>query len=283
MRKKGGFTRTRIAPTPSGYLHLGNVFSFGITAAIARESGARILLRIDDLDRARVRRAYVEDIFATLEFLNIPWDEGPRNYRGYATSYSQSDRMHLYKHALQQLRQQGHVFACDCSRSEVLARHSGGVYTGTCRNKGLSLENPEYNWRIDTLGVPLPPAMQYFIVRKRDGNPAYQLVSVVDDASYGVDLVIRGEDLWESTQAQLYLAKLLGYRSVASATFRHHLLLRDEVQGKLSKSAGAMSIQYLRKQGKTCEEVYQRVGQLVGLQQSVSNWQQLGAAFVTTS
>ncbi|RQP14538.1 MAG: tRNA glutamyl-Q synthetase, partial [Parapedobacter sp.] len=86
------FIRTRIAPTPSGYLHLGNVFSFALTAALAKRSGAQILLRIDDLDYTRVKREYVEDIFHTLEFLKIPWHEGPRNYREYKQTYSQTYR-----------------------------------------------------------------------------------------------------------------------------------------------------------------------------------------------
>ncbi len=270
------FTRTRIAPTPSGYLHLGNVFSFVLTATFARQSGARIFLRIDDLDNARVRREYVEDIFDTLEFLKLPWDEGPRDYADYKSIYSQIHRMQLYEDALQQLRQQGRVFACECSRSKLLAHHPAGAYTGTCRNKGLSLDNPGYNWRIDTSDTMLPPSMQYFVVRKRDGFPAYQLASLVDDMYYGVDLIIRGDDLRESTHAQIYLAGLLGYDSFMSATFHHHPLLRDSVREKLSKSSGATSIQYLRKQGQTCRKIYRQVGELAGLRQSVSSWEELG-------
>src|SRR5579863_6846848 len=106
------FDKTRIAPTPSGFLHLGNVLSFAITAAIAEKTGAKILLRIDDLDRDRVNREYVEDIFDTLNFLQIPWDEGPRNYKEYESEYSQLYRMDLYQVALQQLKDSGQVFAC---------------------------------------------------------------------------------------------------------------------------------------------------------------------------
>src|ERR1700722_17238392 len=98
------FNRTRIAPTPSGYLHLGNVLSFALTAALARRTGAGILLRIDDLDRGRVSKDYVEDIFETLRFLEIPWDEGPRDFIDYQRVYTQLRRMQLYQEALQQLR-----------------------------------------------------------------------------------------------------------------------------------------------------------------------------------
>ena len=281
MQKKSGFTRTRIAPTPSGYLHLGNVYSFSITAALARETGARILLRIDDLDQARVRREYVEDIFDTLEFLELPWDEGPRTYAEYVDRYSQVYRMPLYAEALQQLRQQGHVFACECSRSVLSANSSTAGYGGTCRNKGLSLDAPACSWRIDTLGTDLPPSMQDFVVRRRDGAPAYQLASVVDDVHDGVDLIVRGEDLWESTQGQIHLAKLLGYDSFVSAAFHHHSLLTDWEGKKLAKSSGATSIQYLRKNGRTREQIYQLAGQLAGVQQPISSWQQLGASMLS--
>lgn len=269
------FTRTRFAPTPSGYLHLGNVFSFAVTATFAKRSGARILLRIDDLDYMRVKRNYVEDIFDTLAFLKLPWDEGPRSYLEYQQRYSQIQRMDLYGDALQQLRRQGRLFACDCSRSTLFARHPEGIYTGTCLNKDISLDDPGYNWRLNTSGSKLPPEMQYFVVRKRDGFPAYQLASVVDDVHYGVDLVVRGNDLRASTQAQLYLAGLLGYDSFVSSTFYHHILLVDPALEKLSKSTGATSIQYLRKLGQTSEDIFQKVGQLVGLAEPVSSWEQL--------
>ncbi len=91
------FKKTRIAPTPSGFLHLGNVLSFSITAALARKTGAAILLRIDDLDRGRVTTPYVQDIFDTLNYLGIPWDEGPRNYEEYQWEYSQVYRLDSYR------------------------------------------------------------------------------------------------------------------------------------------------------------------------------------------
>ena len=188
-------------------------------------------------------------------------------------------RMQLYDDALQRLRQQGQLFACECSRATLFAHHPDGIYTGTCRNKGLSLDKPGYNWRIDTSGAALPPDMQYFVVRKRDGFPAYQLASVVDDVQGSVDLIVRGEDLRASTEAQIYLARLLGEEAFVSATFFHHTLLKGTAGEKLSKSSGATSIQYLRKQGYTAEDIYQKVGQLVGAPEAVSNWEQLGASW----
>src|SRR4051812_36682128 len=98
------FKKTRIAPTPSGFLHLGNIFSFAITAALAQKTQAKIFLRIDDFDRERTNKLYIQDIFDTLNFLEIPWHEGPRNMQAYETEYSQAHRAEIYTKALQQLR-----------------------------------------------------------------------------------------------------------------------------------------------------------------------------------
>src|SRR5690554_1396815 len=294
---KPTYQRTRIAPTPSGFLHLGNVLSFALTASLARRSGARILLRIDDLDRERVKPAYVQDVFDTLDFLEIPWDEGPRNCHEYETEYSQLHRMHLYENALQQLRQGGSVFACDCSRSEVMGRHPDGFYTGTCKEAGLSLEASGLNWRLDTSAdrvattftdwngrvhrEALPGNMQYFVVRKRDGFPAYQLASVLDDVHFGVDLVVRGADLWDSTVAQSLLAGRLGLAGFQHAGFFHHDLLMAATDEKFSKSAGATSIQHYRKAGKTKAAVFEMIGNMLGLPQPAHSWEALGDALFT--
>lgn len=286
---------TRIAPTPSGYLHLGNVLSFALTATLAKHSGARILLRIDDLDRERVKPEYVQDVFDTLRYLNIPWDEGPRNYHEYETRYSQTWRMHRYGEALQRLRANGWVFACRCSRADVWGRNSRGVYDGTCRDAELSLDEEGLNWRLDvaggaeapfrewsgrTLREALPDTMHYYVVRKRDGFPAYQLASLVDDEDFGVDLIVRGADLWDSTLAQHVLAGRLGLQTFPRATFVHHELLMTAKNEKFSKSAGDTSIQYLRKHGKTKESIFNEIGPMVGLAEPVSDWEQLGNALM---
>ncbi|WP_257668874.1 glutamate--tRNA ligase family protein [Parapedobacter tibetensis] len=284
------FKRTRIAPTPSGYLHLGNAFSFAITVALAQQTGARIFLRIDDLDRERVRREYIEDIFETLDYLELPWDEGPKNYNEYETIYSQIHRLDLYHEALHSLRERDLVFACDCSRLDVLRRDAQGVYSGTCRKKKLPLGGVAYNWRLDTLAentlairgldgntqyTILPTSMRYFVVRRKHGAPAYQLASVIDDVHYGVDFVVRGADLWESTLAQHYLANVQGYMGFLNSIFFHHPLLKSNSDSKLSKSAGATSIKYLREQGKTKAEVYQMIGHMLGLKHPISSWEEL--------
>jgi len=289
-----GYKLTRIAPTPSGYLHLGNVFSFAITAALARRCGAEVLLRIDDLDRGRVQREYVEDIFETLRFMGIPWDRGPLSFDEFERGWSQVYRMPLYLSALSRLREAGAVFGCSCSRAEVLRASRDGGYPGTCVARGVELDAAEVSWRVRTrpgdpaaadLGDParaamgpevlrvktfpegsvearLPVEMRDFAVRKRDGLPAYQLSSVVDDLHYGVDLIVRGEDLWASTLAQLYLSYPLDAGAFRDVRFYHHPLLTSGGE-KLSKSAGATSIQYLRRQGMSAAEIYGLIAQEV--------------------
>jgi len=281
------FNKTRIAPTPSGFLHLGNVLSFVLTAALARQTGAKILLRIDDLDRERVKPEYVQDIFDTLNFLEIPWHEGPRNVAEYEKDWSQIHRLALYRDALEKLERDGHVFACTCSRAQLQA--SRNVYPGTCLDKGLPLDTPESNLRLITdddevwmktypgksISTTLPDEMNDFVVWKKDGLPAYQLASVCDDIYFGVDLVVRGLDLWPSTLAQLQLAAKLGETGFGNITFYHHSLLMTAEGQKLSKSAGDTSVKFLRGQGKTPADIYTIIADLTGKEQRINNWLQL--------
>jgi glutamyl/glutaminyl-tRNA synthetase len=264
MQAKQAFQKTRIAPTPSGYLHAGNALSFLLTEQLAQEHGAQILLRIDDMDRQRVRPEYVQDVFNTLRFLGINWQEGPLDVADFEAHWSQCTRMPLYEAALQQLASDGHIYACTCSRTDIARDSTNGRYPGTCRNKGLSLDTPGASWRLRTdnpepllvklrsgatVWEALPEAQHDFVVRKRDGFPAYQLSSLADDVHFGIDLIVRGEDLWDSTLAQLYLARLLGLQVFLQCTFVHHGLITDGAGEKLSKSAGAASIHYQQQQG----------------------------------
>ena len=269
------FRKTRIAPTPSGYLHIGNVRSFLLTKEIADACGAQILLRIDDMDRERADDRYIRDIFDTLSFLGIPYDEGPKNIDDFKANWSQTHRVPLYRAALEALRQSGKVFACTCSRADVLRASAYGSYPGTCREKGISLDAENAAWRLRTdretkVAVPtlydgivsatLPPDMTDFVVRRKDGFPAYQLTSVVEDVHFGIGLIVRGADLWHSTLAQLCLAEVLGYSSFLQATFHHHPLITGNDGAKLSKSAGATSIQYLRAHGASAADIRRLAG-----------------------
>jgi glutamyl/glutaminyl-tRNA synthetase len=265
----GHFNKTRIAPTPSGFLHLGNVMSFAVTARLARENGAKVLLRIDDLDRARADKKYIQDIFDTLDFMAIPWDEGPRNIKDFEENYSQLHRLHLYREALNKLCNDGRVFACNCSRRQLELQE-----TCRCIEQQIPLDTPNVNWRLltgdtmltvknyrgDDIQAVLPAVMHNFVVRKRDGLPAYQLASVIDDLYYGIDLIVRGEDLWPSTLAQQELGLAQG-NNFGGITFHHHPLLMGPDGAKLSKSAGDTSIKYLRESGKKPADIYRMTGE----------------------
>jgi glutamyl/glutaminyl-tRNA synthetase len=285
------FHKTRIAPTPSGYLHLGNVLSFVLTAALAKKIGAKILLRIDDLDHERVNLDYVQDIFDTLNFLNIPYQEGPRNLQEYEREWSQVHRMDLYQKALQQLVEGDMVFACTCSRAQIRAINADDTYPGTCRHKNIPLDTENVSWRLktdadkqlsvktlsgETVTTMLPASMRYFVVRKKNGYPAYQLASVMDDMFFGVDLIVRGQDLWDSTLAQHYLADYIGGREFKDIAFYHHPLLMAG-DTKLSKSAGDTSVKYLRGAGKTPADVFTIIGEMLGLNERINTWEELTA------
>lgn len=261
------FTRTRIAPTPSGFIHLGNVFSFALTASLARKTGALILLRIDDLDQPRIQPQYVQDIFDTLQFLDIPYDEGPKNYSAYENHFSQLKRMPLYEKALNQLREMGKVFACSCSRTTREAC--------VCKNKNLSLDEPGNAWRLYT-----PPSMvqKDFIVKKKDGFPSYQLACVVDDQHYNVDLIVRGDDLRDSSEAQRYLAEELGFTSFVNSTILHHQLLMESASQKLSKSAGSTSLKHMKNEGKSPKDIFNRISILTGIKTPLDHWENLADA-----
>ncbi len=260
------FFKTRIAPTPSGYLHLGNACSFLLTAGWAKRAGAKLLLRIDDLDRERTQPRYVEDIFETLRFLQIKWDEGPQNATDYQRQWSQVHRLPFYETALQQLQSGRQVFACTCSRTQL---HQ--VVSCQCRSRQLPLDAPNACWRLitdaglplavktmsgDTITATLPASMQSFVVRKKDGAPAYQLASLVDDEYFGIDAIVRGQDLWDSTLAQQYLAAVLQKSFFSQVLFLHHpLLMEAGGQRKLSKSAGDTSVLQMRFAGKSIAEL----------------------------
>ncbi len=283
------FALTRYATTPSWFLHIGNILSFAITAHLAHRYNAKVLLRIDDRDRERMELRYVQDIFDTLNFLDLPWQVGPRDIAEYEAEWSQVHRMQVYNALLETLRQKGLVFGCTCSRADVWRQSPDGIYPGTCRHRNIPLDAPDVTWRLRTddrlisvntltdgiVTEALPGDMKDFIVRKRDGMPAYQLTSVGDDVHFGVDLIVRGADLWHSTLAQVFLAQVAGYHSFAEATFHHHQLIEDGVGGKMSKSAGATSIQYMRAQGRSAANVWQELAVLMGNDTNVNTWQEL--------
>ena len=278
------FYKTRLAPTPSGFLHAGNALNFLLTATLARRFGARLLLRIDDLDQQRCRPAYLADIFDTLRFLDIPCDEGPHDVAGVEAHWSQQRRMPLYHEALQKLRAKNLLFACACSRT--LQNACG------CRQKGLPLDTSGVSWRLitghepitvnqadgTTITTRLPAGMKNVVVRRKDGVPAYQLASVVDDLHFGIDFIVRGEDLWPSTLVQLHLAAALEAPAFSAIRFFHHPLLKDSDGEKLSKSAGALSIKHWREKGKSRAEFLAGLGEWLQAAQPVKSGEDLAKA-----
>ncbi len=282
------FKLTRLAPTPSGFLHLGNLYSFLITKALAEKNGAKVLLRIDDLDRERFRPEYVQDIFDTLDFMEISYDLGPKSIVEFEQEWSQIHRMGEYSQVLDTIKEKKLVFACDCSRKKIQQMNPSGYYLGHCQTRNIPLDRNETCWRMDTFTSEflkintytqgekthtLPEESAFFMVRKKDKLPAYQLTSVIDDMYYGVDLIVRGQDLLGSTLAQQFLAVELGLRSFRDVTFHHHQLLKGEKNKKLSKSEGATSIQFLRKEGKKVTDIYGILGKMLGSSEEVKDFE----------
>lgn len=245
--------KTRIAPTPSGFLHEGNAFAFLLTAELAKRRRASILLRIDDLDNDRKRPEYVQDIFLIIKWLGIEWQEGPKNVAELESKWSQHHRLHLYEEALTTLRDKELVYACGCSRKQLAELETPADDAHTCRSGNLPLDTPETAWR---LRIPreaevcfkslneeittLRPAdlLPDPVVRRKDGIPAYQVASVCDDVHFGIDFIVRGEDLLASTAVQLFVSQQLGFSGFLNAIFHHHSLVLNEKGEKWSKSAG---------------------------------------------
>lgn len=283
------YKKTRIAPTPSGYLHLGNILSFLITTALAKKHQAKILLRIDDLDRSRVKDAYIDDIFETLHFLDIPWDEGPKDTADFKSKFSQINRLDLYENALNELAEKDACFACVCTRKKIAESGESKGYPGLCKYLHIPLSKKGCCWRYRTSqekSIPLkiypnhpahgiyPVGMKDFVVRKKDGFPAYQLSSILDDVHFGIDFIVRGVDLWDSSLAQIDLASnLQDCHSFQSTVFFHHQLMNDG-EHKMSKSGGSTSIQYLRKNGTKKADIYRNICEFLKLPPSATNFDQ---------
>ena len=250
-----GRLTTRFAPAPTGFLHLGHVLNAIWVWETARASGpdGRVLLRIEDHDRRRSRQTFEDSILDDLAWLGFEAD-GP--------IVRQSERHAIYEEALDTLRRRGLVYACACSRADI----TGQRYPGTCAGKNLS-ESKGLGLRIrmDEAIEPFddrrlgPQAQQPSVqcgdvlARDRDGNWTYQFAVAVDDWRQGVNLVVRGEDLLDSTGRQIQLARLLGRRE-PPAFLHHPLIMKSETQ-KLSKSDGDTGIRDLRAKGWSTSQV----------------------------
>lgn len=270
--------RTRYAPTPSGWLHIGNAYNFVLTWLAARSRGGSITLRIDDIDAERSRPEYVEDVFRTLDWLGLDYDEGPSGPDEFYALYSQLLHPERYQTVLDEWKARGLLFACTCSR-----RMTGGSgCTGLCRQADLDFEAPETAWRFrlesneyeyikdckkGEYKVNLGTIMPHFVVRTKQGRAAYQVVSLVEDVRQGMTLLVRGADLTASSAAQTYLARRWsgGAHFVQNLCFWHHELLLDEQGNKLSKSKGSASLHYRRQSGQSPQALYLEFARRLGL------------------
>jgi glutamyl/glutaminyl-tRNA synthetase len=262
---------TRFAPAPTGYLHLGHVANAIWTWALARRSGAAVLLRIEDHDRQRCRPEYDAALLEDLEWLGFRADLGP-------VRQTDADAQIAYETSLALLRTAGLVYGCDCTRSTFArwaGEHgrawSGPGCPGTCRERGvtgpvlrIALGGGSEAWTDRLAGQregevapngDLP-------ARDRHGNWTYGFCVVVDDLRQGVDLVVRGEDLLDATAAHIRLGRRLG-RATPPA-FAHHPLVRRPDGSKLSKSAGDTGVRELRQSGGSPDDVIALAAQMTG-------------------
>jgi glutamyl-tRNA synthetase len=244
----------RFAPSPTGVLHLGNLRTALLAWLFARSAGSEFLVRMEDLDTGRVRPGIAEEQLADLVAIGLDWD-GPVEY--------QSARRALYEDALARLRADGLIYECFCTRAEIREAASAahgplpeGAYPGTClRLSAAELEAKRASGRPPALRVLADGAsvgfddrllgriegvVDDFVVRRGDGAFAYNLAVVVDDAEQGVEEVVRGADLLDSTPRQLWLARALGLDEPAS--YAHVPLVLGPDGARLAKRHGAVTL-----------------------------------------
>ena len=282
--------RGRIAPSPTGFLHIGHAVTFWHAQERARASGGKLVLRIEDLDLHRCRREFADAITADLHWFGLDWDEGP-DIGGPFAPYIQSDRRSRYLEACEELRLGGFIYPCKCSRKDVadasLAPHDENeepICPGTCRPRlARSLASTAAaHWRFR---VPDGERIEFvdermgrqsavagrdfgdFIVWRGDDVPAYQMAVVVDDAAMRISEVVRGEDLLVSTFRQLLLYRAL---DLLPPRFFHTSLVVDESGKRLAKRHGSLSLRELRGRGFAAEELQARY--ITNRRGTVNHW-----------
>ena len=280
---------TRFAPSPTGHLHLGHAYAAAFASRIARDTGGRFLVRIEDIDATRSRAAFEAGILEDLRWLGLNWDGEVRR---------QSEHLDAYASALDLLRARGLVYPCFCTRKEIQAEIAasagapqgadGVVYPGICRHRdaGESAQRiaggEQHAWRLDVskavaglndalvfdesgVGpngengtIEVQPALSGDVVLARKETPAsYHLAVVVDDALQGVTLVTRGNDLFAATHIHRLLQALL---ELPAPRYRHHRLVLDANGKRLAKRDQAATLKSLRESGVQPDEVFARLG-----------------------
>lgn len=280
--------RGRLAPSPTGYLHLGHARTFWIAQERARAAGGDLILRNDDLDSARCQPAYVKAVAEDLRWFGFTWTEGP-DLGGPHAPYAQSRRMSSYRECFDRLRTAGLIYPCTCSRKDVQlatsAPHESPTlrampdeppYPGTCRPENLSVEErarraawprENVNWRFlvpagEKLAftdghygeqtVVTGPELSDFLVWRKDDQPSYQLACTSDDNAMRISEVVRGADLLLSTFRQILLYRALGWTIPA---FYHCDLMLNKFGIRLAKRYDSLSLRTLRAEGRTPEDI----------------------------
>jgi len=270
--------RGRLAPTPTGLLHLGHARTFALAARRAREAGGSLILRMEDLDAARCRPEFAEAALEDLRWLGLDWSEGPDKGGPFAP-YAQSSRLPWFREAWARLQASGLIYPCEKSRSDVARALSAPhpeedaepLFPPGLRpapGTGADATDPgSSNWRFrvpDGETVPFHDALQGpqrtvagrdfgdFLVWRRDGLPSYELAVVADDHAMGITEVVRGADLLLSTARQLLLYRALGWEPPAWA---HAPLVTGPDGRRLAKRASGLSLRELRQRGWSPEEI----------------------------
>jgi glutamyl-tRNA synthetase len=267
--------RGRLAPSPTGYLHLGHARTFWIAQQRCLAARGTLVMRNEDLDVARAKADFAEAMIEDLRWLGFQWQEGP-DVGGPYGPYNQSERMRFYREALENLRVGGFIYRCTCSRKEVLqalqAPHQGEeepIYPGTCRDKP-SDDSTRAHWRFRVRdGEEISFVDGFFgeqrfvagkdfgdfVVWRNDDIPSYQLAVVVDDAAMEITEVVRGADLLLSTARQILI-----YRALKKTLpkFFHCPLMTNTDGVRLAKRDDALSLRALRAQGLTPEQLRAR-------------------------
>lgn len=275
----------RFAPSPSGRMHLGNLFSALLAWLSVRSQNGTMLLRMEDLDPDRCREEYAVQVARDLEWLGLDWDEG-YGAGGSAGPYRQSERSAIYAKAFSELEQKGLSYPCYCTRAErlaVSAPHLGenpGVYDGHCRKRSpeeleqlAQTRKPAWRIAVPDMEISFQDGLQGryteqlarecgdFILRRSDGVWAYQLAVTVDDGLMGVTEVVRGLDLLPSTPRQIWLLEQMGFEI---PTYSHVPLLLSFDGRRLSKRDQDMDLGMLQ-QRKTAPEIVGELAFLCGL------------------
>lgn len=262
----------RLAPSPTGLLHLGHARTFLIAHQRARAAGGMLWLREEDLDPQRSRSEFAAAMREDLHWVGLDWDNELR----------QSERLDCYREAMQRLLALGAVYPCRCSRKDLQAMTQAPheesddepVYKGSCRAgeaavQTVELQASNYRFRVrdgettrfhDALAGPqaflagctAEASFGDFLVWRKDGLPSYQLACVVDDAAMGITEVVRGRDLLKSTARQIMLQRALG---LGTPAYAHTELMRDEAGVRLAKRHDALSLRVMRERGFSPGEV----------------------------